>query len=860
MPTLALSVVYWFALNASLVSSPDDALHADAPTVHVSVIEGIPDKNSWEFEPAEPTDRFTEPAFGLVAVPKKWSNKAIMLDRSNPFLLRATATLTLPAGEHWLLLRSKNAARLFVDDELVLETDFVKGNASGHEDVPELPVAFEDGLHAPPVGHQERRIAAMFDGAEHRFRLEAFVGGQKLRMELGELLVAVAGPNESFRVLSPAATVSLAEESWLDYAAACRTRMKALDAANKQVAGADEAKYWKMRHEIAHGAGAERPGPTPPEVPAAMPVQNAIDRFIGSCLAEKRIEPSPRADDLAFLRRMTLDTAGVIPSRAELKAFLNDDPKSRRSRAIDRLLADPRWADHWTSYWQDVLAENPGILKPTLNNTGPFRWWLHEALEENMPIDRFVTELLMMEGSTMYGGPGGFSMATLNDAPMAAKAHVAAKAFLGIELQCARCHDAPFHPYKQRELFSLAAMLGKSPQKVPATSTVPVAERTRRPLAQVTLEPGAKVEPAWPFRELAPDDFLAGVLREPDNPRERLAAIMTSPQNDRFAQVIVNRLWKRYLGWGLVEPVDDWSDPQPSHPELLDYLARELITHDYDLKHVARLVLNSHVYQREPRPDPRNPQDSAERDFAAPARRRLSAEQLVDSLFAAVGKGLRSEELNLDVDGRRPITEFINLGTPRRAWEFTSLSNERDRPALSLPVAQSIVDLLTTFGWRESRQNPITVRDETPTPLQPLVLANGVLGSRITQLSDDSSVTALCVADLPVEQLVRAVFEQVLSRQPTDDERRTFVELLRDGYGDRCVTPAAAGTGRVAKKVQAVSWSNHLSPEATRLKLEQERAARAGDPPTERLRADWRERVEDMLWSLVNSPEFMFVP
>ncbi len=93
------------------------------------------------------------------------------------------------------------------------------------------------------------------------------------------------------------------------------------------------------------------------------------------------------------------------------------------------------------------------------------------------------------------------------------------------------------------------------------------AERTLRPLAQVTLDPGAKVEPAWPFRDLAPDDFPAGVVREPDNPREQLAAIMTSPRNERFAQVIVNRLWKRSLGWGLAEPVDDWSDPQPSHPD-----------------------------------------------------------------------------------------------------------------------------------------------------------------------------------------------------------------------------------------------------------------------------------------------------
>ena len=166
---------------------------------------------------------------------------------------------------------------------------------------------------------------------------------------------------------------------------------------------------------------------------------------------------------------------GRIPTRAELSAFLTDRRADRRTRVIERLLSDRvGWADHWMGYWQDVLAENPGILKPQLNNTGPFRWWLHEAFVDNKPMDRFATELTMMEGSTLGGGPGGFALATLNDAPMAAKAHVLGKAFLATELQCARCHDAPAHPFKQRDLFSLAALLARAPQAVPVTSTVPV--------------------------------------------------------------------------------------------------------------------------------------------------------------------------------------------------------------------------------------------------------------------------------------------------------------------------------------------------------------------------------------------------
>src|SRR5262249_20142563 len=139
--------------------------------------------------------------------------------------------------------------------------------------------------------------------------------------------------------------------------------------------------------------------------------------------------------------------------------------------------------------------------------------------------------------------------------------------------------------------------------------------------------------------------------------------------------------------------------------------------------------------------------DAAQRLFASPARRRMTAEQVVDSLFAAAGKEIRAEELTMDPEGRRPVTEMQNLGVPVRAWQFTSLSNERDRPALSLPVAQSVVDVLTSFGWRESRQNPLTVREEVSTAVQPMIVANGVVGTRIIRFSDDSALTELALLE-----------------------------------------------------------------------------------------------------------------
>ena len=439
---------------------------------------------------------------------------------------------------------------------------------------------------------------------------------------------------------------------------------------------------------------------------------NLIDGYLG--------DSGPALADAEFLRRLHLDANGVIPTADAVRRFVADPSPDKRAKAVDARLADPAWADAWMGYWQDVLAENPGLLKPTLNNTGPFRRYLHNGMADNLPVDRFVTELVRMEGSPLGGGPAGFGMATQNDAPMAAKAHVLAKAFLAAEMKCARCHDAPFHPFGQEDLFGLAALLANKPQVIPPTSTVKRQPGGRMPRVSVSIEPGTSVAPEWNLADLAPDTLPDGLLPAKSSPRERLAALLTSPANPRFARVIVNRIWHRYMGFGLVEPVDDWDgDLKARHPELLDALARELMTHDYDLKHIARLILKSKAYQARAGSPGSNP--------PSPVRRRMSAEQILDSLFAAVGKPFRAEELCLDIDGRRPPTEFLNLGRPARAWQLALPSNERDRPALTLPVASSLTDLLQTFGWRPARPDPITIREEATTPSQPALIANGVV-------------------------------------------------------------------------------------------------------------------------------------
>jgi hypothetical protein len=567
---------------------------------------------------------------------------------------------------------------------------------------------------------------------------------------------------------------------------------------------------------------------------------------------------NPLTEDLVFLRRVTLDTVGVPPSLAEIEAFVADTSADKRAKAIDRLLHDSRAADHWTGYWQDVLAENPNILNPTLNNSGPFRWWIYESLADHKPLDLMVTELLRLKGSAAAGGPAGFGVASQNDVPMAAKATIVTTAFLGMETKCARCHDAPAHTAKQEQVFALAALLETKAVKVPLTSSVSMAklrEGGRKPLIEVTLEPGASVEPHWPFPELSTESVADELARDPKDPRDRLATLITAPQNERFAQVMANRLWARLMGRGLVDQAWDWERSKNSHPELLRWLSRELVRSGYDADHVLRLILNSHAYQRVT--DASQKQTSPL--FASPAPRRLSAEQVVDSMFATTGKPFRTEEASLDIDSIREQANSLTLGQPRRAWMLTSTSNERDRPALALPRIQAVCDVLAAFGWRASRPDPITDRESAANSLQPAILSNGTMGTWVTRLSDDHGVTAMALEAKSPEALTDALFLRLLSRHPTVAEQKKYSAYLGEGFAARFRLLEKVEPNKGPRRPEYyVSWSNHLNDMATTVRMQQEAAARKGDPATDRLTTEWRRRAEDVVWALVNSPEFIY--
>ena len=942
--------------------------------------EGLPARNAWPELPPPSTETYREVAFGFFEVPHKYVDTGVRGDRPNPYLLRAAALVKLPPGKHRFLLRARGAARLYVDEKLILTTPFPPQDSSGHGSIAK-PGSYlnlgHDFRFAPP-GNAESWAPFESRGGEHLVVLETIVGGYigkaKRRPELGETVVALSVQgSDTWRLVAPGERiVPYTDEGWSAYETERESHLASVNAHARTACRDRNREYWDKRRASARQWLATTQDVKVPNLPEGFPANNAIDNFIAAKIARvvadnagakrgtidlfKQIQPilearcndchtgakvkgglhledriaafkgglgdgpalvpgqpaksallarirsteptemmppkgerlsneqirlletwiregahwpevnaehvtlTPLSADLVFLRRVTLDTVGVAPSPDEIQTFTNDRSSDRRARVIDRLLADPRWADQWMGYWQDVLAENPNILNPTLNNTGPFRWWIYESLLDNKPMDLFVTELLRMKGSERFGGPAGFGVASQNDAPMAAKAGIVSAAFLGVEMKCARCHDAPSHRSTQENLFQLAAMLGTKPIVLPATSTVPVDrlhQEGRKSLINVTLKPGTAVSPRWPFGEFAAESLGNELAEYPDDPRDRLAALITAPQNERFAGVIANRVWKRFMGRGLVEPADDWERARPTHPELLRWLSRELVRGGYDVKHLARLILNSHAYQRATDRSLQTPGVL----YAAPVPRRLAAEQIVDSLFAATGKPFRLEEASLDIDGRRDLANSISLGKPRRAWMLTSTSNERDRPSLALPRIQAVADVLQAFGWRGTRQEPTSAREQSSNVLQPAILSNGTMGVWLTRLSDDHGIAQLALRPQSIDEFLDALFLRLLTRLPTTEERATYTGYLRAGYAMR-VVPAPTRTldGKKRQPEPFVSWSNHLAPEATIVRQQQEAAARKGDPPTNRLDAGWRTRLEDVLWALVNSSEFVFVP
>jgi hypothetical protein len=389
-----------------------------------------------------------------------------------------------------------------------------------------------------------------------------------------------------------------------------------------------------------------------------QPELNFIDGLVNNKLQRMKILPSGSANDAEFLRRVTLDIVGVPPSIEEVNAFVNDptEPQAKRAAKIEQLLAGSGYVEHWTLKWSDLLLNRRKTV--TERGVWAFRNWIRQAIATNKPYDQFASELITANGNTFENPAANyFRIAREPKLVMENMTQV----FLGTRFNCNQCHDHPFERWTQRQYYELAAYFADVGRR-PMPDGDEFIFTMSSPTAVVNPDTNQSAAPKFPFDH-------AGAINT-ETRREQLAQWLTARENPYFAKSIVNRYWSYFFGRGIIDPVDDIRASNPaSNPELLEALTRDFVEHNHDLKRLIRLICNSATYQRSLDANVWNEDDTANFSHALP--RRLSAEQLYDSIIQATGApralpgvpaGFRAAELPdpqvevafLDMFGRAP--------------------------------------------------------------------------------------------------------------------------------------------------------------------------------------------------------------
>lgn len=498
------------------------------------------------------------------------------------------------------------------------------------------------------------------------------------------------------------------------------------------------------------------------------PLRETIDSQLRAAWQQANVQPGALTTDAEFLRRVSLDLIGVIPAHDEAAAFLDDPATDKRSRLIDRLLADPRYARHQADVWDQTLFGRYPPGYETHRRDG-IEAWLRRQFEGNVPYDQWVRALLKAEGNSVDDGPPMYFNQYRNQPEDANEAIT--QTFLGVQLQCARCHDHPFEPWTQQDFYGMAAFLARlqivTVGKQETLLKFAVAEKSSGDLLFSGLakdqQPGRQGEPVKP-RFLLGDPLAEPPLPEgfkevkfednkPVTPplfsrKNQLADWITRADNPFFARAITNRIWAQYFGRGLIHPVDNMSPSnKPSHPELLDALTRELVAHQFDLKWYMRELTNSQAYQVSSHD---TSADSLPATYATGRVRPLTAEELLDSWRAA-------------------------------AWYDVSERNANPPPNRSRfhPIDRGY--MLQFFG------TPNNGAGDFQGGLQEhLFLNNGPLSTLIVA-GKGSLMEWLNVPETPIEQRIERLYLSTLTRRPTAEESAKLIELvaLENGKSNR---------------------------------------------------------------------------
>ncbi|MDB4967178.1 MAG: hypothetical protein JWN44_2867 [Myxococcales bacterium] len=531
-----------------------------------------------------------------------------------------------------------------------------------------------------------------------------------------------------------------------------------------------------------------------------------LDRAVAAEWRQRHLKPGPVTDDAAFLRRLTIDLTGTLPSADAVREFLADARKDKRARAVDVLLGSPAYAQHWAGYWDKLLMGRTAKANPILDRPG-FVAWLRTQVAANRPWNQVVYDLITATGESHDQPATNWILRyAANPTDLTGKM---SRLFLGVQIQCAQCHDHPSEKWKQDDFRALTAAFAR-------TGAVPLEDKVKGQRRRVELRDqpgptfgGPKSADLRLIALTAPRALDGTDLAHADNRRVALAEWLTRPANPYFARALVNRYWAHLVGRGFVEPVDDFrrSNP-PVMPALLESLAADFTAHQFDIQRLIRLIVNTRVYQLAVVGGAEG--DVDEQLFVHHRMRPLTSEELYSALASAT-----------NLENGLLLAGLANLDALKQqlqgAFEFLFSVDEEGPPPADF--AGSIQ--------------------------QALLFLNGKLVSRAAAAVPGMALSG--ILDFPAgdEARVEALYLRTLSRPPTAAERTRWV-----AYVNAPRDVVVESKKRQLAKLPRESRSPKKNPLGAL-----ERAARKLDPsePTATQQA-----YEDLFWALLNSSEFTF--
>jgi hypothetical protein len=488
---------------------------------------------------------------------------------------------------------------------------------------------------------------------------------------------------------------------------------------------------------------------------------NFVDHHVFAKLKRLRLQPSSLCSDSVFLRRAYFDLLGIPPSVEEARAFLNDGRADKRVRLVDSLLERPEFADFWALKWSDLLRNEEKLLDR--KGVEVFHQWIRQCIAEGKPLNEFARELLAGRGSTYANPPANFYRA-LRD-PYS-RAEAVAQVFLGVRMQCAKCHNHPFERWTQSDYHSLAAFFARVRYRIVENNRRDKFDQHEFVGEQIVYSArDGEVHHPRSGETMSPR-FLGADTTAPKLEADRLQMLadwVAYPANPFFARAQVNRVWFHLVGRGIVDPLDDFrtSNP-PGNAPLLDALAQEFVAHHFDLRRLIRSIMNSRTYQLAAVPNESNRED--ESNFSHALVRPFQAEQLLDAVaqatavpvsFPGYPRGLRAAQL----PGVRP-------------------ERSRDRRASESEM------FLKVFGKPDRLLTCECERSDDTTLNQAFQLVTGELMNKVLA-APDNRIGRLLDAGKSNREILAELYVAALSRPPSARETEVNLRMVEQAKNRR---------------------------------------------------------------------------